>query len=136
MQIAADRLIDQHGVRQLVMIAESFAMIGHHEDHRVLVPAGGPERVEHAANLCVGERNLAIVGTSGKLLTVRRRRIVGRVRIVEVHPQEEARVPLRIETETAAARAIYTRIVEKPARAAGWQPRREDKGRDGRRGDG
>jgi glutamate-ammonia-ligase adenylyltransferase len=34
----------------------------------------------------------------------------------------------RIEGETAAVRAIYQRIVEEPARAAGWQPRGEDKG--------
>jgi glutamate-ammonia-ligase adenylyltransferase len=33
----------------------------------------------------------------------------------------------RIEAETAAARAIYQRIVEEPARAAGWQPRRDDR---------
>jgi len=33
----------------------------------------------------------------------------------------------RIEAETAAARAIYRRIVEEPARAAGWQPRGTDK---------
>jgi glutamate-ammonia-ligase adenylyltransferase len=31
----------------------------------------------------------------------------------------------RIETEAAAARAIYARIVEAPARALGWLPRRE-----------
>jgi glutamate-ammonia-ligase adenylyltransferase len=31
----------------------------------------------------------------------------------------------RIETEAAAARAIYERIVEAPARALGWLPRRE-----------
>jgi len=29
----------------------------------------------------------------------------------------------RIETEAAEARAIYRRIVEEPARAAGWKPR-------------
>jgi [glutamine synthetase] adenylyltransferase / [glutamine synthetase]-adenylyl-L-tyrosine phosphorylase len=37
----------------------------------------------------------------------------------------------RIAAETAAAHAIYRRIVEQPARAAGWQPRHEDKGGDG-----
>jgi glutamate-ammonia-ligase adenylyltransferase len=37
----------------------------------------------------------------------------------------------RISTETAAARAIYRRIVEAPARAAGWQGRT-----DGRRSEG
>ena len=38
----------------------------------------------------------------------------------------------RIEGETKAVRAIYRRIVEGPARAVGWQPRREDnRGEDG-----
>jgi glutamate-ammonia-ligase adenylyltransferase len=31
----------------------------------------------------------------------------------------------RIEAEAADARAIYRRIVEEPARAAGWKPRRD-----------
>ncbi|MBV8394420.1 MAG: hypothetical protein JOY81_14680, partial [Alphaproteobacteria bacterium] len=31
----------------------------------------------------------------------------------------------RIAAETAAARAIYRRIIEEPARAGGWQPRRK-----------
>ena len=37
----------------------------------------------------------------------------------------------RIAAESAEARAIYRRIVEEPARAAGWHPRRADKGGDG-----
>ena len=31
----------------------------------------------------------------------------------------------RIAAETAAARAIYVRVIEEPARAAGWKPRSE-----------
>ena len=34
----------------------------------------------------------------------------------------------RLAAETAAARAIYRRLVEEPARAAGWKPRADDKG--------
>ncbi|MGD9883637.1 MAG: bifunctional [glutamine synthetase] adenylyltransferase/[glutamine synthetase]-adenylyl-L-tyrosine phosphorylase [Reyranella sp.] len=37
---------------------------------------------------------------------------------------------MRIDAETAAARAIYRRIVEEPARAAGWKPRADDKGNE------
>src|SRR5262249_55814150 len=37
----------------------------------------------------------------------------------------------RMAAETAEARAIYRRIVEEPARQAGWHPRGEDKGGDG-----
>ena len=38
-----------------------------------------------------------------------------------------AELRARIAAETAAARAIYRRIVEQPARAAGWQPRTDDR---------
>lgn len=41
-----------------------------------------------------------------------------------------AELRARIAAETAAARAIYQRIVEDPARAAGWQPRGKDRGSD------
>ncbi|MCF8531448.1 MAG: bifunctional [glutamine synthetase] adenylyltransferase/[glutamine synthetase]-adenylyl-L-tyrosine phosphorylase [Reyranella sp.] len=36
----------------------------------------------------------------------------------------------RIESDTAAARSIYRRLVEEPARAAGWQSRNDSKGSD------
>ena len=36
----------------------------------------------------------------------------------------------RLAAETQAARAIYTCIVEEPARAAGWKPRSEARGSD------
>ncbi len=41
-----------------------------------------------------------------------------------------AELRARIEAETAAARAIYRRIVEEPAMAAGWQPRGDDRRSD------
>jgi glutamate-ammonia-ligase adenylyltransferase len=41
-----------------------------------------------------------------------------------------AELRARITAETATARAIYRRLVEEPARAAGWQPRSRDKGGD------
>ena len=36
----------------------------------------------------------------------------------------------RIEAETATARAIYERIVEQAAMAAGWQPRGDERRSD------
>jgi glutamate-ammonia-ligase adenylyltransferase len=42
-----------------------------------------------------------------------------------------AELRARIATETAAARAIYERIVEQPARDAGWQARTDDRRSDG-----
>jgi glutamate-ammonia-ligase adenylyltransferase len=42
-----------------------------------------------------------------------------------------AELGARIAAETTAARAIYRRIVEQPARDAGWQPRTDDRRSDG-----
>ena len=41
-----------------------------------------------------------------------------------------AELRTRIEAETSASHAIYKRIVEEPAHAAGWLPRNTDKGGD------
>ena len=47
-------------------------------------------------------------------------------------PEGVAALRRRIEAETDAVRAIYRRVVEEPARAAGWQPRHEDRRGDDR----
>ncbi len=48
-------------------------------------------------------------------------RLKGRL---EVEGSGDAVRPELIEAEARDARAIYERIVEEPARAAGWKPRR------------
>jgi hypothetical protein len=83
------RLIDQHAVRQLAVVAEAFSMIGEHDDIDVLVAAGRAKRVEDAADLLVGEGDLAVVRTAGKTTAEGFRRIVRGVRIVEMQPREE-----------------------------------------------
>jgi glutamate-ammonia-ligase adenylyltransferase len=56
----------------------------------------------------------------------------GQRRLIAVTEGAEdlAELRARIATETAAARAIYRRIVEQPARDAGWQPRTDDRRSD------
>jgi len=57
----------------------------------------------------------------------------GQRRLIAVTEGAEdlAELRARIAAETAAARAIYRRIVEQPARDAGWQPRGDDRRSEG-----
>ena len=50
----------------------------------------------------------------------------GRLAVTE-DAEDLAELRARITAETAAARAIYRRIVEQPARDAGWQARMDDR---------
>ena len=121
-------------MRQLAVVAERFAVIaGRRHDQ-----APGRARLrgrDHAAQAGVGGGDLAVVGTPALLLAIRRGRIVGRVRLVEVHPGEErARLaadpllrgrghavarPLGLEHARARAAALDAIVVEvEPAREA------------------
>ena len=67
-------------------------MVGEHHDEGLVLPTGLAERVEHAAELGVGEGHLAIVGIR-EASAIRLGRCVGEVRIVEMHPREKRLVP-------------------------------------------
>ena len=57
----------------------------------------------------------------------------GQRRLIAVTEGAEdlAELRARIAGETGAAHAIYRRIVEQPARDAGWQPRGDDRRSEG-----
>ena len=73
------------------MVAEALAVVADDDNHRAVVEAERLELGDDAADLAVGEGNLAVVRVS--LVTRRERlgRVVGRVRVVEVDPGEERR---------------------------------------------
>src|SRR5262249_5714689 len=60
------------------------------DDEQTLVAPARADRRDEAAELGVGERDLAVVGPAREGGGEARRRIVGAVRIVEVDPEEEA----------------------------------------------
>jgi hypothetical protein len=75
-------------VRQLAVVAERFAVIARRR-HDQAAGGAGLRGGDHAAQARVGGGDLAVVGTPALLLAIGRGRIVGRVRLVEVHPGEE-----------------------------------------------
>ena len=82
-------LVDQHRVGHLAVLAQRLAVVGQHRHHRVALVARRLDRVEHAADLLVGEGDLAVVGPARERALVGLGGIVGRVRVVEVQPGEE-----------------------------------------------
>jgi len=86
-------VVDEKAVRGLAVVAQALAVIAHHDDDRLLVEPASAQQVEHAPDLAVGKRHLTVVRVP---LVARRERLgraVRRVRIVEVNPREERRVP-------------------------------------------
>ncbi len=75
-------------MRALAVIAKSFAVVARHDDERAIHLPMRPQPLEHARDLFVRERDLAVVRRARPRRESRRRR-VRRVRIVEVNPQEE-----------------------------------------------
>ena len=85
---AQRRVVDQHAVRALAVIAKPLAMIAGDGDDRAIRHPPGAQRVEQARELRIGIRDLAVVGRARARAELGRRG-VRRVGIVEVHPHEE-----------------------------------------------
>ena len=84
--------VDEEPVNCLAMLVESFAVVGGHDEQGVVaLPRLGEHCVETAHQI-VGPGDLAVVQPAGVSRRVRFGRLVGIVRIVEVHPCE---APLR-----------------------------------------
>ncbi len=73
------------------MLAERFPVIGGDDDHRAIQQPPLFESLEQAADLRIHEGDLADVGILSVCRSIRLRRIVRPVRIVQMHPQEERR---------------------------------------------
>ena len=85
---AQGRVVEQHSVRALAVVAKPFSVIARDDDERAVHLAMRAQPLEHARDLFVRERDLAIVRRARPRGEPRRRR-VRRVRIVEVNPDEE-----------------------------------------------
>ena len=84
--------VDEEPVHRLAVLVEPFAVVGGHDEQRVVAPPClGEHRVEPAHQI-VGPGHLAVVEPAGVARRVRFRRLVRIVRIVEVNPRE---APLR-----------------------------------------
>ncbi len=76
------------------MLAEALAVIrDRHHQQRVRRCCAHQSRMsQETSQLAVGERDLAVVRTVGESRRPWSRRGVGRVRVEQVHPEEERRV--------------------------------------------
>ena len=59
---AKRRVVDEHAVRALAVLAEALAVVGRHEHDRASGLARCVERLQQAPELAVDERDLAVVG--------------------------------------------------------------------------
>ena len=78
---------------QLAVLSERLAVVREHRDHGVALVARGAKPGEQPPELRIRERDLAVVRPPGELRPIGLGRIVGSVRIVEVRPDEEGRLP-------------------------------------------
>ena len=78
-------------VAEHLVLAERLAVIARDDDRRSLAPRRFCDRLEHAANVEIGEGDLAVVELALRRAEVERlvRHVVG-VRVGVVHPEEEA----------------------------------------------
>ena len=82
-------VVDEEPVSFLSVLTQAFAMISAENHERVLVQPFFFEEPQQTSNLRVGESDLAIVWPRCVLLAIWRRRTVGIMRVVQVHPQEK-----------------------------------------------
>ncbi len=74
---------------KLPVVAQPLAVVAGHRHHGLPGQAALLERRQQAADLLVDRGDLAIIGTPGMALAVRRRRRVGGMGVVQVDPEEE-----------------------------------------------
>jgi hypothetical protein len=86
------RLVEEHGVGDLAVLAERLPVIGQHGHHRIRLVPRGPQPLEHPAELRVRVGDLTVVRPPRELRPIGLGRVVGSMGIVEVHPDEERRV--------------------------------------------
>ena len=89
-------VVQQVGVRQLVVLAHALAVVGRQHDQRAVVEAVALQPVEQRAEALVGVGDLAVVRPVREELVVGHRRVVRLVRVVVVDPQEERLALLRL----------------------------------------
>ena len=81
-------VVEKNSVSVFVMLAQAFAMISDHDDQCILVAAALFQISDEVGQRRIGIGDLAVVQMIFVSLRIRRRRLVGIVRIVEVNPDE------------------------------------------------
>src|SRR6266403_6290175 len=108
-------IVEKNPVRGLSVFAQGLAMISHDGYQRAVIKPAQPQPTEEFAHRGIGVCNFAVVRRGSVLGLVRLRRIIGVVRVVEMHPDEERPLvvcgqPLQRVSDDFAA-AAFNRLV-------------------------
>ena len=71
------------------MLAQAFAMVAAEHNQRVLIQTLFLQKTQQAAQLLIRKGDFAVIGLSRVFPAVRLRRTIGKMRIIQMHPQEE-----------------------------------------------
>ena len=82
-------VVEKHSVRVLTVRPQRLAVIRHHRNQGFVVETVLAQRVQQFADAGVRISDFSVVGLRGVAFLEWRRRIVGVMRIVQMHPQEE-----------------------------------------------
>ena len=91
------RIVEKDAVSVLVMLAEPFSVISHHNNHCSLVPSLFLEVSKEVTQRRIRVRNFPVVEPALVSLSVRRRRLVRIMRVIKVQPDEMRRCGMGIE---------------------------------------
>src|SRR5205814_9632436 len=76
-------------VLHLAVLPQRFSVVAQKDDGSALIELGALQPCDQPSQLAVGVRDLPVVGMLPVFGGVRRRRIIGTVRIVQVQPKEK-----------------------------------------------
>ena len=107
-----DRVVHEEPMRALGVLAETLPVIADDRDNRLLEQASSLEESDQSPDLRIDERDFARVRPAREPRAVRLRRVVRRVRVVEMHPREEARRGRRVEPRKRAIGDLVRRPLD------------------------
>src|SRR5260221_8172704 len=106
------RIVEENAVSVFVMLAESFSVIPHDNDHCSLIPALLLEVSKEVTQRRIRVGNFSVVEPVLVNFGIRRRRLVRIVWIVEVHPNKVCTGWGRVEPRFCALLYFHTSPLE------------------------
>ena len=85
-------VVEKNTVRVLAVCSQRLAVVSHHRDQRFVVKTVLADLIQQFADSGVGVGNFTVVRLRGEARLERRRRIVGIMRVVKMHPQKKGPV--------------------------------------------
>src|ERR1700726_3374953 len=82
-------VVDKESMRLFSMLSQALTVIAAKHDQRVLINSFFFQKTEQPPHLFIRKSNFAVVRLCRILAAVRLRRMVRKMRIIEMHPQEK-----------------------------------------------